>query len=126
MLISRVGTLSLKSQCYLVVDPTLCFLPAWITLVSCVSRNGSRGGILPCIPKKKKKREREVICSKCEKERKRLVFVFFLQTTSGNHSEDQGWRRNIYTRNPNDCEFLKVLMNYPKKEIYYKHFNRPQ
>lgn len=126
MLISRVGTLSLKSQCYLVVDPTLCFLPAWITLVSRVSRNGSRGGILPCIPKKKeKKKRREVICSKCEKERKRLVFVFFLQTTSGNHSEDQGWLRNIYTRNPNDCEFLKVLMNYPKKEMYYKHFNRP-
>lgn len=89
VLISRVGTLSLKSQCYLVENPTLCFLPARITLLCRVSRNGSRGGILACIP------ETEVMCSECEKGREVHV-CFCLQTTSGNNSEDQGWLSNIY------------------------------
>lgn len=89
VLISRVGTLPLKSQCYLVVNPTLCCPPAWITLLSCVSRNGSWGGILPCIPKGK------VTCSEWGKERKVHV-CFYSQTTSGNHSEAQGWLSNIY------------------------------
>lgn len=70
---SREGAhlLPLKSQCYLVVNPTLCCPPARITLLACVSRNGSRGEILPCIPKGK------VMCSECRNKKKGSCLFLF-------------------------------------------------
>lgn len=47
VLIFKRGTL--KSQCYLVVNPTLSFLLVPSALLSEIPRSGFQGRILPCI-----------------------------------------------------------------------------
>lgn len=89
-LISRVGTLPLKSLCYLVVNPTLCFLPARIALLSCVSVNGSRGGILPCAEIRGKKKKKSVRYQICQIEIERCVFALICKSHLGDKMRIKG------------------------------------